>query len=226
MGNAAQESILLLGSEAEIVQDISCSLALIDIPVESVGTVAEASKAARAKGSRLVLSRMQTSEDKEAAVQLAKELGDKSKGDVIPVVLLCTPGEKGLVGNSEELFFGEIDLPVEFPLFTQEVKALLDRLEKQGNEPDNAPAPIARESAVLTVSESEEVSKELPSLLEIEAGEPAATRNLLLAAGIQHEVLKKLGRRDGFEEMQIQEVPGALLEVTKQLCELMSRGKK
>ena len=123
---ASQKGLLLVESDPDVALDILTSIKLIQVPVTVVATVAKALTEIGANSPLMVLSRVAVDEDSAAALKLAQALLTIEQAP--PLVVLCRNAERGRIEKYLELFAGELPLPVEFPMFTQQLQQLLQEL--------------------------------------------------------------------------------------------------
>ncbi len=194
-------AILLVESEEQVIKDVVCSLRLIDVPVLSSASVAEAKQSALKEKPALILARLRLQDDESAGITLARDLADEKMLGDVPVVVLCTPSEKRLL-EGVDVFDAQISLPVEFPLFTRQVQSLMDSARKK-----------TKASAVSLVPKA---AKAAPA--REEENQPPVHNNLAIVSGIQFAVLEKLKNSGALQEKLPEEIPALVAEVTHEVC--------
>ena len=221
----AARSVLLMESERAVIKDLTCSLRLIDLPVQEVGSVLEAKSCVRSNKPALVLARPVVGSDSQAGITLARELSADRELQSIPVVLLCTPSEKSLIENDLNLFDAEVILPVEFPAVTYQIQDLLKRFAAGKNaaaEPLNKTAPV---DTVEQVTRAGLVLNGTIAEVAIPRLTPEQERNLHVAYRIQLAVLDELRRSRFFGKIDPEKVPNVVAAVTKSVCHYFDQEK-
>ena len=195
-------TLLLLEESEVIVQDIVCSLRLVDIQVESFCDVDVLKSFALTEKPGMVLAGVKLKCDPSAGVRLAREFAEEPLLRDVPVILLCRRGEeKALSGDVRQLFQGVLFLPVEFPAFTKNVQQLLESIEKG----EMVPFLDAQ-----SVDGGEGVSAS-------DSGEGDRQR-LFIVYDIQQQVAERIRSSALLRDLDLQRVPQVVEAVTRELC--------
>lgn len=192
MGNT--NSILLLGSDEDVIKDVMCSLSLINLPLTVARTLQEGRRALEREIPGMIFCRINLKTQEKGGLLFARFLAEDPEYHRIPRVLLAKKNELELLGEEMDLFYGHLILPVVFPNFTHQVQSLLSKLAVQSTYPD-----------------------------EPQHGDqfdPARDPNykFRIVQEIHAAVLKVLQSSDVFMTARPQDVPDIVSHVTNELC--------
>ena len=225
------QAVLLVESEQSVIKDLTCSLRLIDLPVYSAGSVLEAKSSVRSKRPSLVLVRSVVGDDPQAGVTLARELSVDQELGSLPVVLLCTPSEKSLLEGSLELFDAELNLPIEFPSVTYQIRDILKRFEKGKAIKDHAlldrviPDTVERVAKAVALGGGA-ADGAVAADFSMPPLTPEQERNLHVAYRIQLAVLDELRRSRFFGKIGEDKVPHVVAAITNTVCQYFNDKQK
>ncbi len=199
---------ILLESDEAVINDISYSLKLIDLEVMVVASLDEAKDLLEEERPELVLVRGHVLGDSEAGFRLADEVRGHPDFSTVPVMLLRAEGEYEELSELPESFVAELKLPVEFPTFTKQARALLEELERNPLEPASQTNAATSHWNANGASRDSVESSQLKPL----------DKRMVIAYGVQLTVLEALRQDSDFSTAKLAEIPEVLARVTEEVC--------
>lgn len=127
------DSILLLSSEEDVIKDATYSLNLINVPLSVARTMLDAELMLQRTLPRLIICRLHLKTQEKAGLLFARSVSEDSRLCFIPRVLLAKKPELNSVKTESGYFFAQLLLPIVFPVFTQQVQAILSQLTVQAH---------------------------------------------------------------------------------------------
>ncbi|RMG39756.1 MAG: hypothetical protein D6719_12565 [Candidatus Dadabacteria bacterium] len=209
-------SIVLFDSDPGVIEDVICSMRLVNIPVHKAESVEAAKKVIFDERPALVLARAKVKDDTKASARLVRELHRSPGLGRIPVVVLCRPSERELVEDDLDLFSGQIELPVEFPAFTQRVQDFISNPVVRKPTIKPAATPVEEAADISSADNQPEIEQSSDSQAEIEL--PVHDERLLLLYSLQQDVVEHLKQDREFLDLPLYEVPRYIAQVTHSLA--------
>lgn len=199
-------SVLLVDEDEAVVQDVVCSLRLVELPVHVAKTADQALVLALEHKPQLVLMFLSRT-GSAAGVEVGLGRLFKQNPDLkdIPLLALCDGERLENFGPGRELFDGLLKVPVEFPAFTYDVQRYLGR----------------RSTVVLPESElapgAKAVAPATPTL--------SIEQKLRLIFRVQSRVLDLLARNEEFAAAASAEALRLLVKTTEQAVREVDAGE-
>ncbi|MCB0332211.1 MAG: hypothetical protein KDD55_01860 [Bdellovibrionales bacterium] len=199
---------ILLESDDAVINDITYSLKLIDLEVLVAESLEDAKDLLEEQRPELIIVRGHVVGDSDAGFRLADEVRSHPQFSTVPVMLLCAEGEHDSLDELPESFVAELKLPVEFPTFTKNVRAILQELEESPLEP----VAENQQDTSHWRDRNEGGATSLPSVFN------PLDKRMMVAYGVQFTVLEQLRNDEEFQQAKLGEIPEILAAVTEQVC--------
>lgn len=203
-------SVALVDSDPQVINDVTCSLRLVNVPLASATSVDDAKRLLAEVKPNLILVRPTIQGDKQAGARVIEYISLQDELKAIPLVALVTHNERHHIERVRSMCTGELLLPVEFPTFTQQVMSFIAG-GKTGGRKEAKPAQVA------LASENGESRAAQPAAVS-SAATPTSDARLVSAYAIQLAVLEQLKSNESFQRASLGEVPKIVAEVTNQVC--------
>lgn len=193
------ETILLVGSDEDVIKDVHTSLSLVNMPLVVARTLQDARRYLERATPRLILCRVHLRTQEKGGLQFARFVAQDHEFRHIPRVLLAKKPELEALSAEMDFFYGHLLLPVVFPVFTQQVQALLQKLTVQSSY-EEAPQPVKP-----------------PARNQFDPNSDPNYK-FKIVQEIQTAVMNSLKASEVFYSARPDEIPDMLAQVTNELC--------
>lgn len=216
------QPILLLEQDDEIINDVSFSLKLVNVPIVSVKSVTDARHNLLEVRPCLIIARLGSNGYRDEVIELLTECAAHPKLSNIPVMVLVAQQEMEDNALPAELVRIEWTLPIAFPAFTQKIQDILSKVivdrQKQVRNQLVRSEPFKPKTTVIAE----------PTRLELKTARPADSAAVLsreaTVYGIHLEVLRELEKDKTFFSANSNDVAAIILETTKKVCQNWGKG--